>query len=68
MQIVKMATRKAFGNSLLTIASNPKVVVLDADLSKSTNSYAFGQKYPERFFQMGIAEAKDVYKRQPHRS
>jgi transketolase len=60
MQIVKMATRKAFGNSLLTIASNPKVVVLDADLSKSTNSYAFGQKYPERFFQMGIAEANMI--------
>ncbi len=60
MQIVKMATRKAFGNSLLAIGSNPKVVVLDADLSKSTNSYAFGQKYPERFFQMGIAEANMI--------
>lgn len=57
MQSVKMATRKAFGNSLLSIASDPRVVVLDADLSKSTNSYAFSKEYPDRFFQMGIAEA-----------
>ncbi len=57
---VKMATRKAFGNSLLSIGSNPKVVALDADLSKSTNSFAFSQKYPERFFQVGIAEANMI--------
>lgn len=57
---VKMATRKAFGNSLLSIGSNPKVVALDADLSKSTNSFAFSQKYPDRFFQVGIAEANMI--------
>ncbi len=56
-----MATRKAFGNSLLALgSSNNNIVVLDADLSKSTMSYAFSQKYPERFFQMGIAEANMI--------
>lgn len=58
---VKMSTRKAFGNSLLAAgAKYPNVVALDADLSKSTMSYMFGQKYPERFFQMGIAEANMI--------
>lgn len=54
----KIATRDAYGNALLTLgAENPKVVVLDADLSKSTKTADFGKKYPERFFNMGIAEA-----------
>lgn len=57
----KMASRKAFGNSLLDIgARDIRVTVLDADLSKSTMSYAFSKKYPERFFQMGIAEANMI--------
>lgn len=56
----KMATRKAFGNALVEYGQNPAVVVLDADLSKSTNSFAFSQKYPKRFFQMGIAEANMI--------
>lgn len=57
----KKSTRKAFGESLLTLGKeNPRVVALDADLSKSTFSYLFGQKYPERFFQMGIAEANMI--------
>jgi transketolase len=56
-----MSTRKAFGNSLLALgAVNPRVVALDADLSKSTFSYLFAKKYPERFFQMGIAEANMI--------
>ena len=54
----KIATRDAYGNALLTLgAENPNVVVLDADLSKSTKTADFGKKYPERFFNMGIAEA-----------
>ncbi len=58
---VKMSTRKAFGNSLLAAgAKYSHVVALDADLSKSTFSYLFGQKYPDRFFQMGIAEANMI--------
>ena len=54
----KVATRDAYGNALLALgAENPNVVVLDADLSKSTKTADFGKKYPERFFNMGIAEA-----------
>jgi len=54
----KVATRDAYGKALLVLgAENPNVVVLDADLSKSTKTADFGKKYPERFFNMGIAEA-----------
>jgi len=53
----KIATRDAYGAALLELGEkNPAVVVLDADLSKSTKTYDFGQKYPRRFFNMGIAE------------
>lgn len=58
---VKMSTRKAFGNSLLALGQkNPRVVALDADLSKSTFSNLFAERFPERFFQMGIAEANMI--------
>lgn len=61
MDTVKISTRKAFGNSLLALgAKNSKVLALDADLSKSTFSYLFGEKYPERFLQMGISEANMI--------
>ncbi|HEX2955143.1 MAG TPA: transketolase family protein [Bacillota bacterium] len=54
----KIATRDAYGNALLKLGKeNPDVVVLDADLSKSTKTAGFSKAYPERFFQMGIAEA-----------
>ncbi|KLU59243.1 1-deoxy-D-xylulose-5-phosphate synthase [Peptococcaceae bacterium CEB3] len=53
----KEATRNAYGRALLALgAENPDVVVLDADLSKSTKTADFGKKYPDRFFNMGIAE------------
>ena len=52
------ATREAFGKALVELgASNPDVVVLDADLSKSTYTAEFGKKFPDRFFECGIAEA-----------
>jgi transketolase len=55
------ATRASFGESLLALGAEfPQVVALDADLSKSTKSEAFGKKYPERFFQMGIQEANMI--------
>lgn len=55
------ATREAFGKALVELgATNPKVVVLDADLSKSTYTAEFGKKFPDRFFQCGIAEANMV--------
>ncbi len=51
------ATRNGYGEALVELgAKNPRIVVLDADLSKSTMTYMFGEKYPERFFNMGIAE------------
>ena len=54
----KVATRDAYGNALVKLGeTNPKIVVLDADLSKSTKTAGFSKKFPERFFQMGIAEA-----------
>lgn len=54
----KQATREAYGKALLILgAENSNVVVLDADLSKSTKTADFGKKYPERFFNMGIAES-----------
>lgn len=53
----KIATREAYGVALAKAgATNPKVVVLDADLSKSTKTDVFAKAYPERFFDMGIAE------------
>ncbi len=54
----KIATREAYGKALLELgAENKDIVVLDADLSKSTKTNGFAEKYPERFFDMGIAEA-----------
>lgn len=50
-------TRFGYSDGLLELgASNPRVVVLDADLSRSTTTEKFQKKYPERFFQMGICE------------
>lgn len=53
----KIATREAYGKALAEIGSDSRVVVMDADLSKSTRTEIFRNKYPERFFNMGIAEA-----------
>lgn len=53
----KIATREAYGVALAKIGEkNNKVVVLDADLSKSTKTDVFAKAFPERFFDMGIAE------------
>lgn len=52
-----VATRDAYGEALLELGKiNKNVVVLDADLSKSTKTYDFGQEFPERFINVGIAE------------
>lgn len=51
------AVRDAFGQALVEVGrENPNVVVLDADLATSTRVHYFAQAFPERFFQMGIAE------------
>jgi len=53
----KIATREAYGSTLAVLAKeNPQVVVLDADLSKSTKTEDFAKVAPERFINVGIAE------------
>lgn len=60
MQLGK-ATREAYGEALAALGAEiPEMVVLDADLSKSTMSKKFADKYPDRFFNMGISEANMV--------
>lgn len=54
---MKKATREAYGVALAELGkTNDKIVALDADLSKSTKSADFQKEYPERFFNVGIAE------------
>ncbi|HJC40324.1 MAG TPA: transketolase family protein, partial [Candidatus Intestinimonas pullistercoris] len=54
----KIATRAAYGQALVELgAERPDLVVLDADLSGSTMTKDFARAYPDRFFNMGIAEA-----------
>lgn len=54
----KKGTRDFYGKTLLELGrENPKIVVLDADLSESTRTYLFAKEFPERFFECGIAEA-----------
>jgi len=56
--MAEMASRRSFGEELLELGGkDEQIVVLDADLSKSTMSKLFGDVYPERFFEMGIQEA-----------
>lgn len=58
---VTKATRQSFGEALVRLGEeNHQVVVLDADLSKSTKSDLFAKKFPDRFFEMGIQEANMI--------
>lgn len=53
--------RDAYGETLVELGGkHPNIVVLDADLSKSTKTILFAKKYPDRFFEMGIAEANMI--------
>lgn len=53
----KVATRDAYGEKLVELgAKNKDIVVLDADLAKSTKTIKFKKKFPDRFFDMGVAE------------
>ena len=57
----KKAIRVAYGEALVKLGeTNPKVVVLDADLANATMTNAFKKAYPERFYDCGIAEANMV--------
>lgn len=51
------ATRASYGEKLAKLGEeNEKIVVLDADLSEATKTNIFAKKFPNRFFDMGIAE------------
>ena len=55
MQVASL--RKAYGETLVELGrKNEKIVVLDADLAKSTHTYMFSEVFPDRFFDMGISE------------
>lgn len=57
-QVEKVSLRDEYGNILAELGeTNQQIVVLDADLSGSTRTSKFAQKFPDRFFNMGISEA-----------
>jgi len=59
--VMGKATRDAYGEAITALGnSRQDIVVLDADLACSTKSQVFGNKFPERFFNMGIQEANMV--------
>ena len=58
MEEEKKATRQSYGEALLELGKeNENIVVLDADLSEATKTNIFAKEFPNRFFDMGIAEA-----------
>ena len=58
---IKKATRQSYGEALLELGKeNDNIVVLDADLSGATKTELFAKQFPERFFDMGIAEANEM--------
>ena len=60
-EIITKATRVSFGEALCeAAASNPDIIVLDADLAAATNTSIFRNAYPERFFDCGIAEGNMI--------
>jgi transketolase len=57
----KVATRKAYGDALVALgARDPKVVALDGEVKNSTFALEFAQAYPDRYFEMYIAEQQMV--------
>lgn len=55
-----ISTREAYGRALAEFGDNEKIYVFDADLKKCTMTTYFADKYPERFYNIGIAEANMV--------
>lgn len=55
-----LSTREAFGNALAEAGSDEHIVVIDGDVNNSTFTSKFKEKYPERFFNVGIAESNLV--------
>ena len=61
MKSVEISMRDTYGEELLALGNvYPELVVLDADVSSSTKSVLFGARYPERFFNVGVAESNMV--------
>lgn len=61
MSAANVAMRDAFGEALLALAPEfPGMVVLDADVASRTRTAAFGKRHPDRFFNVGVAEANMV--------
>ena len=56
----KLATREAYGNALAEFGDKYDFVVLDADLAAATKTGTFKKKFPERFFDCGIAEGNMI--------
>ena len=56
----KVATRKAYGDALVALAGLPDVVAMDGEVSNSTHADEFAKAYPDRFFEMWIAEQQLV--------
>src|SRR5881275_1423764 len=56
----KVATRKAYGDTLLALAAIPEVVAMDGEVSNSTHADEFAKAHPERFFEIYIAEQQLV--------
>lgn len=57
MKDIKKATRQSYGEALVELGKeNENIVVLDADLSTATKTMLFAKEFPDRFFEMGIAE------------
>ena len=60
MTIEYMKTREAYGQALVELGKeNQDLVVLEADIAKSTRTELFAKEFPDRFFQMGIAEQNE---------
>ena len=58
---IKKATRQSYGEALLELGKeNKNIVVLDADLAGATKTELFAKEFPDRFFDMGIAEANEM--------
>lgn len=53
----KIATRESYGNALAALGEKYDIIVMDADVAAATKTATFKKKYPERHFDMGIAEA-----------
>ena len=59
--IAEQCNREMYGRTLVELGErNPRIVVLEADIAKSTNTWRFRDRFPERFFEIGVAELNMV--------